>query len=192
MSASGKQKTVESRELVIDASLCRSAGHVDSPSELSCNACELLNTVYSVCHKAIVIPKIEAEYFDEKPKNKPSKFLWEWYTRMRLKGKLITDHQDNTKIVLHWINATAKVVGKTAMAEDAHLIGAALHDNHPIISLDEEVHLLFAALLKKNSSLPRLKRIIWVNPSFNWSETINWLKSGAPDESIYFLKNYSI
>lgn len=65
----------------------------------------------------------------------------------------------------------SKIVGK-----DTHLIEAALAGDKIIISLDETVANHLAQLTDQVSDLAN---IVWVNPSVDSEQVINWLERGA-------------
>jgi hypothetical protein len=68
---------------------------------------------------------------------------------------------------------------RRAKLKDAHLVEAALQTGCPIISSDDAARRLFKELAK---SVPRLRQIVWVNPTRPEERALEWLEEGAePD-----------
>ncbi len=65
------------------------------------------------------------------------------------------------------------------MRKDYRLIEAAIVTDRIVISLDETVRILFAAVVR---SVGKLRNIVWVNPSRTEEEFILWLENGAKPE----------
>ena len=70
------------------------------------------------------------------------------------------------------------------MLKDEHLLDAALWTDKRVLSMDHEVHKDF---IKLSDTVERIRSIIWLNPEKQCDECFVWLKSGAPEDSIYYI-----
>ena len=66
------------------------------------------------------------------------------------------------------------------MQKDAHLVEAALATEHTVTSLDDKARGWFA---ESSARIPKLRRIVWVNPDRSTEEPIQWLREGAKREA---------
>jgi hypothetical protein len=74
----------------------------------------------------------------------------------------------------------ASAKDNAAMEKDAFLLEAALATTDRMVaSLDEIARTLFRALAGK---LPRIGKVVWINPGSEADSTLEWLKSGAKRE----------
>jgi hypothetical protein len=76
--------------------------------------------------------------------------------------------------------AAASEKDKAAMEKDAFMLEAAeVTKDRMVASLDEIARGLFRELASK---LPRIGKIVWVNPGLEEDSALEWLKSGAKPE----------
>lgn len=173
-----------SKCLVIDASVARSAGEKNAtyPNSVYCR--DFLETVLNICHQVVMTPEIKEEWDKHQ-----SKFTNRWIRTMIAKKKFITYSTDSIEHVL--LSKIEKCLendrDKVAMFKDFHLIEAARKSDKIIISLDEIVRKLFSQSAK---TINELQEITWVNPIKQEEDSINWLKNGAKFENHRCLKNY--
>lgn len=82
--------------------------------------------------------------------------------------------------------AVALQAGKI-MQKDAHLVEAALATERTVTSRDDEARGWFARTVGR---IPRLTKIVWVNPDVPEEEPIDWLRAGAKPERARTLAQY--
>lgn len=166
----------DSKRLVIDASIARSAGGEDATYSISIYCRDFLETVLDICHRVVMTPDIRDEW--NKHQSKSARI---WLRRMVAKKKLYP-----CEIVVDdglWSQVEAVTENdkdRGAMIKDIRLIEAALATDKIVISLDETVRQLFK---KASDRVDELKEIVWVNPAKAEEQAIFWLENGAAPEN---------
>jgi hypothetical protein len=162
-----------SRRLIIDASVAHAAGAADATHQGAKNCRDFLQAVLSICHGAVFLRPLDREW-----KTHASGFARTWQVAMERRQKL------------HWIEPptdeelrgtiaefAASGEDRAAMEKDAFLLEAALVTaDRMVASLDETARALFRALAGK---LPRIGKVVWINPGSEDDSAVAWLKSGA-------------
>ena len=166
-----------SRQLVIDASVARAAGRgSEARTENKKHCRDFLQEVLSICHHMAMTPEVLEEW-----KKHESNFARKWRTSMVARRKHRRGQPPIGKARTKAILATAESQKQAdAMAKDLRLIEAALLSDRIVISCDEEARKLFR---RAASTVPALRCIVWVNPTTEPTQVIDWLRRGAPAES---------
>jgi len=161
-----------SRNLVIDASVARSAGGVDATATTSVQCRDFLLSVLRVCHHLAMTAAMSSEW-----KRNQSSFTRNWQVQMANRRKL--DYVDALEMpaLRERVEATARNDrDRRAMLKDWHLIEAALATHQVVVSRDESARCLFDAAARE---LRELRSLAWVNPEREDEHPIAWLKQGA-------------
>jgi hypothetical protein len=166
-----------SRRLVLDASIASAAGSADATHPTSKSCRNFLQAVLSICHRAVFPPQLIEEW-----KKHASRFAQSWQVAMEQRQKLDWIEEDTDDELRETIaEAAASHKDKAAMEKDAFLLEAAeTTQDRMVASLDETVRDLFRGLAGK---LPRIGKIVWVNPGSEEGSALEWLRSGAKPES---------
>jgi hypothetical protein len=173
------KKRIATRCLVIDASIARAAGSLESkhPRGILCR--DFLMSIRSICHRIAWNDAIKAEWDKHN-----SSFAQQWRLSMLKLNKLIPvncveairdsveNHCDDPAIL-------------ALVLKDCHLVQAALATDHRIASLDDQVRGHFTDLAE---AVKVLRPILWLNPAVVDEAAVEWLERGAPDEQKRRLK----
>ena len=162
---------VQSRCLVVDASVARAAGSLDSqhPVGLACR--EALMALRKVCHRIAWTEAIRDEW-----QRHQSQFSRQWLVSMVKLRKIVQPTLD--------LSLTNIIPGSTDLnivkiiEKDWHLVLAALATDRRIMSTDSAVRYHLSTLSITDA---QLKQLLWVDPVVSSSEVIRWLEDGAPD-----------
>lgn len=169
------------KELVIDASVGRSSGGPKSSHPTAKATRDFLSAMLrETCHKVVMTPAIREEWNKHQ-----SRFAKIWRSSMVARKRLRAldqNEREDLRLKIQANNASIKEIA--AMLKDVHLIEAALTTDSRIISSDTTARNFFA---KASSSIPELRPILWVNPVFDSSGAIMWLKKGAGDDRKWHL-----
>lgn len=126
-----------SRLLVIDASVLRSAGERTGHSA---HCTRVLNSILEICHRAVICTEIQKEWNKHQ-----SRMSSKWRASMNARKKLVkTDISVHQARLSEQIQNLAQVttVQRSAMAKDVHLLAAAAHADHIIVSGDSAIKTL--------------------------------------------------
>ncbi len=160
----------ESKRIVIDASIARSAGKAEHPVSRSCR--EFLEQILKICHHVVMTPDIREEW-----KKHRSRFTATWLASMTARKKVcVVLPTADVSVVEKLRKAQVAEKDKVAIRKDMLLVEAALATDSRVASLDEEVRSLLRAF---SEQWGRIKTVAWVNPSKVEDKTIAWLSSGA-------------
>jgi hypothetical protein len=174
-----------SRRLVIDASIASAAGAVDATNPTAKSCRDFLQAILSICHRAVFPPQLIEEW-----KKHASRFAQSWQVAMERRGKLDwieSETDDELWKIIAEVAASEKE--QAAMEKDAFLLEAALTTtDRMVMSLDEIARGLFRALAGK---LPRMGKVVWINPGSAEDSALTWLKSGAKREPTRMLGHRS-
>jgi hypothetical protein len=86
----------DSRRLVIDASVARSATLSQDATATACR--QFLNDVLDICHRVVITREVKSEWdyaalqFNRKSDEVRAKFLVAWMFAMQRKGKILRPH----------------------------------------------------------------------------------------------------
>lgn len=170
-----------SKRLIIDTSILFSAGYKDAGDSKTCR--DTLETVISVCHRAVLTSEINEEW----TKHGKSGFTQSWLTRMRRRNKLYETKAQNDELRNKIEVLDLDEEKKQVMLKDVHLIEAALIADKTVLSLDEEARILFCSFSKE---IEELQDIVWVNPIKLDETCIAWLNKGARPDKVRRLPKY--
>ncbi|MEO7327060.1 MAG: hypothetical protein ABI193_00675 [Minicystis sp.] len=164
-----------SRQLVIDASVARSAGGEDATFPLSKQCRDFLQTTLVVCRRAVFTTLVYEEW-----KRHQSRFARKWRLAMVARKKIsLIEVPEDTALRAQIDHVASDERARLAMSKDAHLIEAACATDFTVVSLDETVRRLFA---KAAPGVRPLQPIIWANPDREVEGCSTWLRSGAPPD----------
>ena len=177
----------ESKRLVIDASVARSAGGEEATHPTPVNCRDFLLAVLEICHRVVMTREIQQEWNKHQ-----SGFTRTWRRTMIAKKKLVIigELTENKNLWDKIEKNTEKENDRQAMYKDFLLIEAALATDKIVISLDENAHSPFA---KVSLKVGKLRDIMWINPDkVEEEQPIQWLKDNAPREQKRCLGNQQI
>lgn len=162
-----------SQRLVIDASVARAAGGDDAVHPTGKRSRDFLLAVLDVCHRAVFSPQLTTEWNEHQ-----SAFASQWRRSMFARKKIqpLEDPEDH-KLRQRIVQAAAHGSQREAMLKDIHLVETALASGMRVAALDETVRSCFRSA---SDSVPRLRRLCWINPDNPTEDAIAWLQSGAP------------
>ena len=166
-------KAINSKSLVIDASIARAAGRKDHPVSKACR--DLLEAVLKICHRVVITREIAAEWARHQ-----SYFTVQWRSSMNARKKVaLPETVQNDLLRIGISNSSLTQRERDALLKDVHLIEAALKADFAVVSLDETARTLFREIAHEAGLL---KPVVWVNPVRKEESAIEWLKGGAKDE----------
>ena len=163
-----------SRRLVIDTCIARSCGcrSCEDPVASSCRT--FLWNVRKICHDVVMTSDIKKEW-----DHNHSRFSRNWMSSMKSKRKIFnSDHQLSARVesrIRHKIRSFRKAERKS-IEKDIPFIKAALATDSVIVSCDDKARRLFQELADE---MDTLRSIVWVNPTKNSKDVVQWLKRGA-------------
>jgi hypothetical protein len=166
----------DSKRLVIDADVARSAGSETAIHQRAINCREFLKSVREQNHR-VVLTKILSEEW----RKHQSRFSRRWRLSMDARKKVVRINPSEDEQFRDKITTTADNEDEIeVMQKDFHLLQAALDTDKTVISLDQIARQLFATASQR---VGEIRNIIWVNPDRTTEEEpIVWLKNGAPPE----------
>ncbi len=172
------------RQLVVDASIAHDAGSdtATHPTPMRCRAF-LLEIAAQRDYTLVWSEAIADEW-----SRHGSKFARLWRVQMARAGRIVEvdgERDDDLREAIERGAATTK--GRRITLKDAHLVEAAFATEHTVTSQDDEARGWFA---KSVGRIPRLGKIVWVNPDVPEEETIAWLRGGAKPERARTLARY--
>ncbi|WP_138755789.1 hypothetical protein [Paenibacillus sinopodophylli] len=160
-------------DIVIDASVARSAGETIHPISKSCR--DFLEDFRSSKNILVMSKTIFAEW-----KKHQSRFSSTWRNNIIASKRLkviddIEYEQIRTTIDKYAPNDKAK----DAILKDVHLVEAAIQTDEIIISCDNKMRVLLYNLTSKCGDL---KNIVWVNPVNPYESASEWIQNGCPKD----------
>lgn len=167
-----------SKLLVIDASVARACGGKDATYPTSKRCRDFLQAVLLICHQIVMSPEIFEEW-----KKHESNFARKWRVSMVARKKLSYHPREavlNNQLLARVEKAARSENNRRAMVKDFRLIEAAIVTDGIVVSLDDAVRKLFGDAAK---SINELRYIVWVNPSVEKEQAIQWLENGAATET---------
>jgi hypothetical protein len=170
------------RRLVIDASVARACGSptADKPPGNTCR--DFLYTVLNCEHQVVMSTEIRAEWQKHQSRNTAR-----WLRLMVSNGQLfpIQDRLFDAELWETIPDMAQSDKQREAMAKDILLLEAALATDQRIVSLDENTARKYYTNAVK--VIPKLGKIIWVNPDKPEEKPIEWLREGAPADEFRML-----
>ncbi len=175
----------DSKRLVIDADVARSAGDETATDPRSINCREFLIQVRTQQHQLVITETISEEW-----KRHQSRFARRWRLSMEARRRTVSINPPEDQQLRSKIEVTSSNANEIeTMEKDYHLLEAALSTDNSIISCDDSVRILYAQASKQ---VGEIRKIIWVNPDKTEEEPIVWLENGAPPENHRLLSTYSV
>lgn len=168
---------MDSKRLVIDASIAYASGgeKATHPEAVTCR--DFLQVTLNLSHKAVFTLLLQEEWNEHQ-----SRFARKWRSSMVAKKRFIALSQVERKDIWQAVeDINMHKNEKSAMLKDCHLVEAALATDDNVISLDDKAGTLFSTA---SSNIPELHKILWVNPSRDFPESISWLKNGASNDGV--------
>jgi hypothetical protein len=161
--------------IVVDASVARSCGDSTAIHPLPIQCRDFLLVMQEHRHSVVMTKEIRAEWDKHQ-----SRFALTWLRQMVAKKqfKPIPLPEIDPEI---WelMEALAKTDNQRAeMTKDILLLEAALATDRRIVSLDEKTARKYFTNAAKESV--KLQALVWVNPSKEEENPIEWLKCDAP------------
>jgi hypothetical protein len=142
---------LNSRLLIVDACVVRSAGETQHPVSSACRQC--LQEILAICHRVAVTEKILAEW-----NRHMSRFSRKWRRSMAARKKpLYKIHPKAISLDLNLFSSSAQ----TLIKKDLHLLEASNAADHIIVSRDDS---LKTALNETPQGIGLLKSFQWINP----------------------------
>jgi hypothetical protein len=164
----------DSKRLVIDTSVARSAGGENAVHPEAKDCRDFLLAVLSMGHRIVVNPEMKAEWDKHE-----SKFFRKWRVQMVGKRKFIYVDEDdkNFSAIKAQIESLAKTYeNREAMEKDCFLLELALLYDKIVVSKDETVRELFRQI---SAQVKEIRAVNWINPIKPEETPIDWLNEGA-------------
>jgi len=174
-----------SRQLVVDASIAHDAGSESAthPTPVRCRA--FLQEI--AAHRGYTMVWTEA--IAEEWRRHASPFAIRWRVRMASTQRIVDVEGERDDALREAIDlAAAALEAGGIMQKDAHLVEAALATtSRTVTSRDDRARGWFARSTRR---IPRLAKIVWVNPDVPEENPIDWLRGGAKPEPPRTLAHY--
>jgi hypothetical protein len=151
------------------------AGISEDPAS---NRCRLfLEEILLVCLCFAATQKLELEW-----KKHGGLFARHWVRSMFAKKKLDRFDLAHDERLRAPILTVARSEGEgQQMLKDAHLIEAAVELGSPVVSLDDRARNSFKEAARV---VRRLRSVVWVNPTADEENPLEWLRNGAQSEAV--------
>lgn len=172
------------RQLVVDASIAHAAGSVTAthPTALQCR--EFLQEIAAQRGFTLVWTEAIAEEWGRHN----SAFALRWRVQMAASGRIVDVDGERDEDLRAAVERAALTLGAGGvMQKDTHVVEAALATEHTVTALDDEARGWFA---KSADNIPRLAKIVWVNPNVPAEKPNAWLRAGAKRERQRMLGQY--
>jgi hypothetical protein len=164
-----------SRDLVVDASVARSAGGEEATYPTSKNCRDCLKAILALPHRVVMSQPITDEWNKHK-----SAFARTWLVSMTARKRILrVEPEQLTELRQRVQEITDSQKERDAMLKDFHLIEAALATDHTVIALDEIVRALFSMACQ---TMGQMKSVVWANPDKPEEQPFAWLEGGAEPE----------
>jgi hypothetical protein len=169
------KKKINSRCLVVDASIAGAAGSRESQDLTGILCRDFLIAVRGVCHRIAWTETMRLEWDKHQ-----TPFAQQWRVSM-LNLKKLRPVESAATTDIH--DALCEHCDDEAvlriLLKDRHLIGTALATDSRVASLDQRVRRHFETLA---TDIQALRTILWVNPAVAQEKAMEWVENGAPNE----------
>ncbi len=171
-----RRKQAPTKRLVVDANVLRGASSTAGGETPGSICRELLNTIYAICHQAVVSTALREEY-----DRHASRFAVRWLKAMTSKGKVIPVEARETGRARRWAKDAAQIGERAGreLRKDLHLVLAALETDQIVVSAETRSRDLLERVMGRDE------------PPLGWAlvapDTIDWLRDGAPLEAVRVL-----
>jgi hypothetical protein len=164
----------DSRRIVIDASVARSAGSGENANELS-GPCRAVLNVVSDLHLVVFSLECSREW------NRHQRdFARRWRRRMVARKRVVFLGETEDPSLREELTGSCNSANdKKAIRKDAHLIEAAFRTDRIVISRDDTVRTLFR---RSCQTIRQVREVLWANPEVEEEQVASWLQDGARDE----------
>jgi hypothetical protein len=165
-----------SRAIVVDTSIARAAGSSEDEVSISCRS--FLDSMLKLHHEVVMSAEIEAEW-----KKHRSRYTSRWLITMHQKRKVcrVDDNHQFKEILADIVEELfdeEKIDSfqRIAIHKDLLLITAADRTDGLIASKDDRMRKLLRFVAVKNA---KTASIVWVDPTNEVENCIQWLENGA-------------
>lgn len=167
-------KQRNSKAIVVDASVVRSAGMTENPTSIHCR--EVLQTMLDYCHRVVLSTDVNQEL-----RKHASRFARLWLGSMTAKKKLllVTDSGAYSELYGRVEACLEEAKQQEAVSKDFHLVVAAFESDKIIITRDERLCKILDAAA---GQVEELRSLIFANPDATEQQVADWLNRGAPAE----------
>ena len=177
-------RAVNSKRLVIDVDVARSAGNETATDPGAKHCRDFLKEVSLLNHHVVMTPEINNQW-----KRHQSSFARRWRVSMNARKKVNRANPPEDEELRNKIEKTASGENEVEeMRKDFHLLEAARETDQTIISLDETVRGCFARATQR---VGEIRNIVWVNPDHTEEEPLVWLQNGAPPDDHRQLRTWA-
>lgn len=161
------------RRLVIDADVVRSAGESENPTSSACR--KFLAAVLNVGHHVVMTQAIREEW-----RPHMSNYSRKWQTRMWGRRRVASIEGERDEPLRARIDGVVTRSQKVVVAKDIHLIEAAVTTDQLVTSRDEGARKAFGDAA---AVMHELRQVVWVNPTRDDENPIDWLRNGTQAEA---------
>ncbi len=182
---SKQQRTAEkaAKEIVVDASIGRSAGRTDHPVSKACRDF-LIAFQEETAHIVAMSPQTRAEWDRHR-----SRLSAAWLGAMvRARRANFLDIKQDKELWKAFGDTDLPAAQYAAFHKDLHLIETAMQTQQRVASCDDTVRAICPKCLDIKEEIGE---IAWVNPVHETEKPVEWLLAGAPREEPRLLRCYT-
>ncbi|WP_428565581.1 MAG: hypothetical protein ACP59X_04690 [Solidesulfovibrio sp. DCME] len=182
---SKQQRTAEktAKEIVVDASVGRSAGRTDHPVSKACR--EFLETFLENTQHIVAVSSHTKDEWLRHQSHLSARWLVAMFSRRRARMVHVTQDKGLWS-AFGDSNLSPKAFSN--LHKDLHLIETALQAQRRVASSDDTVR----AICPKCVDIRKeIGEIAWVNPVHETEKPVEWLLAGAPREERHLLRSYT-
>lgn len=161
------------RRLVIDADVVRSAGESENSTSSACR--KFLEAVLNVGHHVVMTQAIREEWHRHM-----SNYSRKWQTRMWIRQRVASIKGERDEQLRARIDGVVTRSQKATVAKDIHLIEAAIATDQLVTSRDKRARRAFGDAA---DVVRELRQVVWVDPTQDDENPIDWLRNGAQAEA---------
>lgn len=161
------------RRLVIDADVVRSAGESEKPISSACRT--FLEAVLNVGHHVVMTQAIREEWHRHM-----SNYSRKWRRQMLGRRRVVSIEGERDEQLRARIDGVVTQDQKAVVAKDIHLIEAAVATDQLVTSQDEHARKAFGDAA---AVMHELRQVVWVDPTQDDENPIDWLRNGAQAEA---------
>lgn len=159
--------------LVIDASVARAAGQTEHLVSSACRA--FLQEVLTICHRVVMTTEISREWHEHR-----SNFAYGWFSSMTARKKVVRSEQvENAPLRRAVRSLELEDSSEQAVLKDIHLVEAALATDKTVVSIDDSARTLLRGIASRVVSI---RPVVWVDPTKENEDAVEWLRHGAEAE----------
>ncbi|NQS98033.1 MAG: hypothetical protein HQ591_06235 [candidate division Zixibacteria bacterium] len=181
---------IEKRRIVVDADVLMMASDM-SPAINCVNCVRFLRKILDICHMIVAGGKISQEYLDH---NTVYSRIWlsDMASQEKVKNYAFSTSLENMSNEIKSLDIFSPEEIPN-IEKDLHLIQAALSTDGIVVSVDGKARRKFAIVSRSEFTLAaEIGDIVWINPTNEGENLMQWLESGAPKDNARMLKNYPL